>query len=165
MGQFAQSVQRLAMSWTVQGSNTSRDKIFRTCSDRPWGPPGLLYNGYRVFHGAKERPGHDADPSPPSSAMVMIEQNYTSTPPVDRTACTEPQCLYRVHFFIQVYIVSSHKLWYTLLGTELMFLFLFFFHVSRVLLGGASRSYIVLLISDFHKTLNILYHRLYNSRL
>ena len=35
------------------------------------GPPSLLYNGYRVFPGGKERPGRDADPSPPSSAVVM----------------------------------------------------------------------------------------------
>ena len=26
-------------------------KIFRTCPDRPWGPPNPLYNGYRVFLG------------------------------------------------------------------------------------------------------------------
>ena len=37
----------------------------------PWGPPSLLYNGYRIFPGGKERPGRDADPSPPSSAVVM----------------------------------------------------------------------------------------------
>ena len=24
-------------------------EIFRTCPDRPWCPPSLLYNGYRVF--------------------------------------------------------------------------------------------------------------------
>ena len=35
------------------------------------GPPSLLYNGYRVFPGGKERPGRDADPSPASSAVVM----------------------------------------------------------------------------------------------
>ena len=45
-------------------------EIFRTCQDRPWGPPSLLYNGYRVFPGGKERPGRDADPSRPSSVMV-----------------------------------------------------------------------------------------------
>ena len=28
-------------------------EIFRTCPDRPWGPPSLLYNGYRVFPGVK----------------------------------------------------------------------------------------------------------------
>jgi hypothetical protein len=39
-------------------------------SDRPWGPPILLYNGYPVFPGGRKRPGCDADPSPPSSAEV-----------------------------------------------------------------------------------------------
>jgi len=39
-------------------------EIFRTCPDRPWGPPSLLYNGYRVFPGGKLRPGRDADLSP-----------------------------------------------------------------------------------------------------
>ena len=39
-------------------------EIFRTCPDRPWGPPSLLYNGYRVFPGSKERPGRGSDPSP-----------------------------------------------------------------------------------------------------
>ena len=44
-------------------------KIFRR-PDRPWGPPSLLYNGYRVFPGSRKRTGRDADPSPPSSAEV-----------------------------------------------------------------------------------------------
>jgi hypothetical protein len=43
---------------------------FRTYPDRPWGPPSLLYKGYRVFPGGKVWPGRDADPSPPSSAEV-----------------------------------------------------------------------------------------------
>ena len=43
--------------------------IFRICPDRPWGPPTLLCNVYRVFPRGKERPGRDADPSPPSSAV------------------------------------------------------------------------------------------------
>jgi hypothetical protein len=49
--------------------NPSGGEIFRTCPDRPWGPPSLLYNGYRVFPGGKERPGRDADPSLPSSTV------------------------------------------------------------------------------------------------
>jgi hypothetical protein len=79
--------------------------MFRSCPDRPWGPPRRLYNGYRVFPGGKERLGSDANPSPPSSAVVMKEESYTSTPPMGRTACTEPQCLYKGDlylFFLQL---------------------------------------------------------------
>jgi hypothetical protein len=32
----------------IQGSNPGGGEIFRTRPDRPWGPPSLLYNGYRV---------------------------------------------------------------------------------------------------------------------
>jgi hypothetical protein len=35
------------------GIETRWGKIFRTGPDRPWGPPSLLYNGYRVFPGGK----------------------------------------------------------------------------------------------------------------
>jgi hypothetical protein len=61
------------MCWAVWGLNSVGGEIFRACPDRPWGPPSLLYNGYRVVPGGKERPGRDADPSPPSSAVVMKE--------------------------------------------------------------------------------------------
>ena len=67
---IAQSVLRLATGWTVRGSNPGGGEIFRTSPDRPWGPPSLLYHGYRVsFRGAK-RPERDVDHSPPSSAEV-----------------------------------------------------------------------------------------------
>ena len=52
----------------VRGSNPSVDKILHTCPDWPGDPSRLLYNWYWVFPGGKERTGHDADPSPPSSA-------------------------------------------------------------------------------------------------
>jgi hypothetical protein len=55
------------------GSNPGGGEIFCTCPDQSCGPPSLLYNWYRVFPGGKERPGRDADPSPPSSAVVMKE--------------------------------------------------------------------------------------------
>jgi hypothetical protein len=60
---------RPATGWMVRGSNPDGGEIFRTCPDRPWGPPRLLYNRYRVFPGGKERPGRDADPSHPSSVV------------------------------------------------------------------------------------------------
>ena len=61
--------QRLATGWTVRGSNPGGSEIFRTCPDWPCGPPSLLYNGYRVFLGDKQRPGRDPEPSPFFSAV------------------------------------------------------------------------------------------------
>jgi len=49
------------------GSNPGGARISAR-PDRPWGPPSLVYNGYRVFPGGKVRPGRAADHSPPSSA-------------------------------------------------------------------------------------------------
>jgi len=74
-------------------------EIFRTCSDRPWGPPSLLYNGYRVFPGGKERSGRDSDPSPPSSAMLKKE--WAVRPVQSLSVCT------RVHF-----TRFSNKCWF-----------------------------------------------------
>ena len=69
VGRVAQSVQRLVTCSTVRGSNLGGGEILRTCPDQSWGPPSLLYNGYRVFGGGLERPGREADPSHPSSAV------------------------------------------------------------------------------------------------
>jgi len=50
------------------------------CPHRLWGQPSLLYNGYRgSFPGRKQRPGRDADHSPPSSAEVE-NRSYISSP-------------------------------------------------------------------------------------
>jgi hypothetical protein len=48
-----------------------------TCPDRPWGQPRLLYNGYCVFAGGRNRPGCDADPSP---LLVPRSKNSTAIP-------------------------------------------------------------------------------------
>jgi hypothetical protein len=93
-------------------------EIFRTCPERPWGPPSLLYNGYRVFPRGKEWLGRDADPSPPSGAMVKKEYSYTSTPPMGLTACTEPQCLYKgalylCYNFVDLYLTHTRKILYS----------------------------------------------------
>jgi hypothetical protein len=91
------SVVGIATSYGLdgQGNESRGGEIFRNCPDRPWGPPSLLYNGYRVFSGGVEWPERDADPSPPSTAVVIKEYSYTSTPNMSHTACTEPQCLYK----------------------------------------------------------------------
>jgi len=68
-------------------------EIFRTCPDRPWGPPSLLHNVNRVFTGGKEQPGRDADPSPPSSAVghERVELYlYSSCGPYSRYRASVP---------------------------------------------------------------------------
>ena len=48
------------------GSNPGGDEIFRTCPNRLWGPPSLLYNGYRVFPGGRGGQGVGLTLPPPS---------------------------------------------------------------------------------------------------
>jgi hypothetical protein len=37
--------------------------------------------------------------------MIMKGQSYTSTPPMYRTACTEPQCLYKGDLYLYLFIL------------------------------------------------------------
>ena len=66
---MAQSVERLAMGWTVQGSKAGGSEIFHNRPDRPWGPSSLLYNGYQILAGV-----HGAEawcwPLTPSNAEI-----------------------------------------------------------------------------------------------
>jgi len=50
-------------------------------SVRSWGPPSLLYNGYRVFpRGVKCGRGVTLTPHPLLAPRSWEEQSYTSTP-------------------------------------------------------------------------------------
>ena len=69
-GRTAQPVQRIATDWTVRGSNPGRGDIFCSRSGRPWGPPSLLYNGYRVFFLGVKGPWRSVDHPHQSSADV-----------------------------------------------------------------------------------------------
>ena len=44
-------------------------------------------------------------PHPLLVPLVMKEYSYTSTPRMGRTACTEPQCLYKGALYL--YIITS----------------------------------------------------------
>ena len=81
--------------WTVRGSNPGVGEIFRTCPDRPWGPPSLQYNRYRVLPEGKERPTRDADPLPLLVPWSRKSRAIPPTPSMGRTACTESLCLYK----------------------------------------------------------------------
>jgi hypothetical protein len=53
----------VATGWTIRGSYPGGDEIFRTRPKGRWGPPSLLYSGYRV-----KRPGRGVEHPPLSIA-------------------------------------------------------------------------------------------------
>jgi len=87
--------------------NPGGSEIFHTCPDWPWGPPSLLYNGYRIFPGGKERPGRDADP-----LLVPCSRKGRAIPLLPLWAVLPVQSLSatRVHFtFTFLPTVMSHS--------------------------------------------------------
>ena len=104
-----------------------------------WATRSTLYNGCQVFPGGNEWPRPDADPSPPSSAVVKKEQSYTSTPPMGRKACTEPQCLYKGALYLYLFTLSLH---YTTTSIQHHHAFLIFEHVLTLLGNRASLFYL-----------------------
>ena len=48
----------------VPGIESRWGEVFRTLPDRSWGPPGLLYKRYRVFHGGKVAGAWRCSPTP-----------------------------------------------------------------------------------------------------
>ena len=77
---IAQSVERLTMGGTVQGSNPGGGKIFCTCPERPWGPPSLLYDGYWVFLGGKAAGAWRWPPIPSSTEVEGRVELYICSP-------------------------------------------------------------------------------------
>jgi hypothetical protein len=56
--------------------------------------PASCTMGTGSFQGVKSGRGVTLIPNPLLVPLVMKDYSYTSTPPMGRTACTEPQCLY-----------------------------------------------------------------------
>jgi hypothetical protein len=67
--------------WTVRGSNPGGGEIFRTRSEWPWGPPSLLYNGYRPPFPGVKRPECGVDYRKPTSAEVKERVELYLYPP------------------------------------------------------------------------------------
>jgi hypothetical protein len=61
------------------GIETRWGEIYRTSPDRPWGPPSVLYNGYRVFPGGTMRPGRALTPHP---LLVLRSKNRVKAIPL-----------------------------------------------------------------------------------
>ena len=87
---------RLATGRTVRGSNPVGARFSAPVQT---GPPSLLCNKYRVFPGVKSGRGVRLTPHP-----LLVPWSRKSRaiplPPVGRTNCTEPQCLYKGTLYI-----------------------------------------------------------------
>ena len=74
----------------------------------PGAHPASCTMGTGSFLGVKSGRGVTLTPHPLLVPLVMKEQSYTSTPPMGRTACTEPQCLYKGDLYLYLYL--NHEL-------------------------------------------------------
>ena len=71
------------LGWTVRGSDSGRSRrSFPKRSNRLWGPPSLLFNGYRRSLRKINMSRFVADHSTPSIADNKNEWIYNSTPPI-----------------------------------------------------------------------------------
>jgi len=95
----------------VLGLNPGGGEIFRTCPDRPWGPPILLYNGYMDLSGGKERPGRDSEPHPllvpwsRKGRAIPLLPPWAVRPVQSLSACT------RVQFTLYFRPIRTDKQW------------------------------------------------------
>ena len=69
----------------------------------PGAHPASCTTGTGSFPGVKSGRGVTLTPHPLLVPLVMKEYSYTSIPPMGRTACTEPQCLYLGTIYLYFY--------------------------------------------------------------
>jgi hypothetical protein len=93
---------RDSLQAAVRRSNTSEVEIFCTNPDRPWGPPSLLCNGYRMSFPGIKRPGRGVDHPPTPSAegreSAEVYLYYPSGPSCPALRQTLPLPHKRQHF-------------------------------------------------------------------
>jgi len=91
------------MDWTIWGSNPGGDDIFRTRPERPWGPPSLLNNGYKVLR----RPERGVDHPPHLAPRLKEEYSYTSAPPLGLRGLSRVKFSRRVCSLVKLLYLST----------------------------------------------------------
>ena len=82
-------------------------EISRTSPDRPWGPPSLLYNGYRVSFLGLKRPGCGVDHSPHQEQRLKKEYRYTSLGHPGPLQGERHLFYFYIYIYIYIYIYGS----------------------------------------------------------
>ena len=94
----------LATNYRAGCSKPRKGETFRIRPDRPWGPPILLYKGYRVSFPGIKRPGRGVDHPTPSTAEVKKEELRLYSPSVPSWPVTEQN----LHFIIIIIIIIAY---------------------------------------------------------
>jgi hypothetical protein len=107
VGPVAQSVYRLRYGLDGPGIESRLGgEIFRTCPDRPWGPPSLLYSGYGV-PGVKSGWGVTLAPHPLlvpwswKSRAIPLLPPWAVRPVQSVSACTRVTFTFTINFITQ----------------------------------------------------------------
>ena len=114
------------------GIESRRGEIFRISSDRPRGPPSLLYNGYRVFPWVKSGRGVRLTLHPllvpwsRKSRAIPLLPLWAVRPVQSLSACTVvtftlPQCLYKGDLYLTSVPVQGCTLPYLSACTRMTF--------------------------------------------
>jgi hypothetical protein len=75
-------------------------EIFRTSPHRPWGPPNLHYNGYRVFPGVKSCRGVTLTSHP----LLVPRSLKGRAIPLLSLWTVRPHCLYKADLYLYLYL-------------------------------------------------------------
>jgi hypothetical protein len=92
------------------GSKPGGGRDFSVSSDRSWGPPSLLYNGYRVFPGGKLRPGRVAENLPPSSGSHGRIELYLYPTSGPQRACNGNALTLSLYYTLQSHVKCDSML-------------------------------------------------------
>ena len=102
---IAQAVYGRAAGWTVRGHKPGVCEIFHTRPDRPWGPPSLLYNRYRVFPWGVRRPERGVDHPHHLAPRLKKEYSHTSTLLLDLREMFKSEIYTYVHTCQVIHII------------------------------------------------------------
>jgi hypothetical protein len=113
-------IYNLIVNQTVWSSNLGRDMRFClvwNCLNGLWGPPTLLFSGYKGCSPQVEHLRHKVDHSRPSGAEVKNTLSCSTTPPVCKLAWTGTAVPYQSSTSVNVrgLIISRLRYLYTLI--------------------------------------------------